>query len=81
MSKSEDKNEYRELAYETAVAVSKLENVKRRCEWLDGAYNVDPEIDLDEMLLEGARALSSLVICAKEIEDKFGKIKKEKNND
>jgi hypothetical protein len=83
MSKSNDKNEYWELAYETAVAVSKLEDIKRRCEWLTDTYggNADPEIDLDEMLLKGARALSSLVIYAKETEDEFGKTKKEKNND
>ena len=83
MSKSGDKNEYWELAYEAAVIVSKLEDIKRRCEWLTGTYggNSDPEIDLDEMLLKGARALSSLVIYAKETEDEFGKTKKEKNDD
>ena len=76
-------NEYWELAYETAVAVSKLEDIKRRCEWLTEKYgfNGDPEIDLDEMLIKGARALSSLIIYAKETEDEFGKTKKEKHND
>lgn len=76
-------NEYWELAYETAVVVSKLEDIKSRCEWLTRKYggNADPEIDLEEMLLRGARALSSLVIYAKETEDEFGKTKKEKHND
>ena len=31
-------NEYWELAYETAVVVSKLEDIKGRCEWLTGKY-------------------------------------------
>lgn len=80
MSKSVDKNEYWELAYETAVAVSKLEDIKRRCEWLTGKYggNSDPEIDLDDMLIKGARALSSLIIYAKETDDEFGQESKEK---
>lgn len=83
MSKLENKNEYWELAYKTAVVVSKLEDIKRSCECLTDKYggNSDPEIDLDAMLIKAARALSSLIIYAKETEDELGKTKKEKNSD
>ena len=83
MSKSSDKNKYWRLAYETAVVVSKLEDIKRQCETLTVVYggSADPELALNEMLTKGARALSSLVIYAKETEDKFVQKSREENND
>lgn len=87
MSKSLGKNRYWDLAYEAAVVISKLEDIKRGCETLTNVYggNSDPELDLDEMLIKGARALSSLIIYAKETDDEFGQksseeTKNDKNN-
>lgn len=77
-------NKYWDLAYEAAVIISKLEDIKQECETLTEVYggNADPELDLDEMLIKGARALSSLVIYAKETEDTFGqKSREETKND
>lgn len=81
---SKNTNKYWDLAYEVAVIISKLEDIKQGCETLTEVYggNADPELDLDEMLIKGARALSSLVIYAKETEDTFGqKSREETKND
>ena len=70
MTKQEVANRYKEHAIKMAELISQISEIKESCEYLTTQClaNMDPEMDIDEMLIKGARALSSLVIYWHEIQ-------------
>lgn len=64
MTKQDVANRYKEHAIKMAQLISQIADIKESCEYLTTQHptNMDPEIDIDAMLMKSARALSSLVI-------------------